>query len=301
MAANRRKRRDPYFIVILIILALLISLLLLYFLDREGREPAADKPSRETGSININSREAIRELESLRKKKDFAWPVNVMKQDLQLTQHRQFSLGYSEAHEQAVWVAYLLSNRHAENLHDRRNNFRADPAINTGSANPRDYTNTGYDRGHLAPAADFDYSKKALGESFYMSNISPQTPVFNRGGWKELEEQVRDWAMQEDSLWVITGPVLTAGLKKIGTNRVSVPNYFYKIILDVRQPEIKMISFLMPNMKISRELRYWVVTADSVEQLSGLDFFPQLPDVLEDSLERVQQADYWFQNAEFKN
>jgi endonuclease G len=301
MAANRKKRRYPYFIMALIFLALLISLLLLYFPAREGREPAADKPSRETGSININSREANRELESLRKRKDFAWPVNLTKPELQLTQHKQFSLGYSEAHEQAAWVAYLLSNRHAQNLYDRRNNFRTDPAINTGSASPRDYTNAGYDRGHLAPAADFDYSKKALSKSFYMSNISPQAPAFNRGGWKKLEEQVRDWAMQEDSLWVITGPVLTAGLKKIGPNRVSVPNYFYKIILDARQPEIKMISFLMPNTKISRELRYWVVTADSVEQLSGLDFFPQLPDVLEDSLERAQQADYWFQNAEFKN
>lgn len=276
--------------LLLLFLALFVFLLILFFLYERRKKPSAGRPDE---TISLNSREALRQLEMLRKRKDFAWPVNLTK-PLQLTVHTSFSLGYSEAHEQAAWVAYLLSKRHMKNLHDRRNNFRADPAINTGSASPRDYTKAGYDRGHLAPAADFDYSKEALSESFYMSNMSPQAPAFNRGGWKELEEQVRNWATQEDSLWVVTGPILSGSLKKIGTNGVSVPKYFYKIILDARQPEIKMISFLMPNMKISHELRYWVVTTDSVEQLSGLDFFPHLPDVLEDSLERAQQADYWF-------
>lgn len=126
-----------------------------------------------------------------------------------------------------------------------------------------------------------------------MTNISPQLPAFNRGGWKELEDQVRKWATEFDSLYVITSPVLEKDLKKIGQNGVSVPKYFYKIILDCCQPEIKMIGFLMPNQKISRGPWPYAVTVDSIERVTGLNFFPQLPDILEDSLESMIQNSYW--------
>ena len=292
---GKKKEKSGFLPVLLLITGLFIFLLILYLLYERGHQPISTKLPVET--IPRDSREAMLQLERLRKRKDFAWPVNLLKEELKLVEHTAFSLGYSETHEQSAWVAYVLSNRHAENLYDRRNNFRADPAISSSSASPGDYSHSGFDRGHLAPAADFDYSNKTLSESFYMSNMSPQLPAFNRGGWKELEEQLREWAIREDSLWVVTGPVLSSGLKKIGTNGISVPEYFYKIILDARQPEIKMISFLMPNKKISRELRYWVVSVDSVERLSGLDFFPQLPDLLEDSLESSRQTGYWFLNS----
>lgn len=291
-AKERNSGTSPLLLTISVIILLL---LILYFLYEQKRkeQPLAQSPE---DTETLDQREALLQLEMLRKRGDFAWPVNLLRQELQLIEHRAFSLGYSEEHEQAAWVAYLLSSRHGENLHNRRNNFRADPQVSSGSASPQDYTNSGYDRGHLAPAADFDFSREALSESFYMSNMSPQLPSFNRGDWKELEDLVRQWATREDSLWVVSGPVLKKGLQKIGANGVSVPDYFYKIILDVRQPEIKMISFLMPNKKINQDLRYWVVPVDSVEKVSGLDFFPQLPDVLEDSLEKSSQPDYWFQN-----
>ena len=291
-AKERNSGTSPLLLTISVIILLLLILYFLY--EQKRKEQPLAQPPEDTETLD--QREALLQLEMLRKRGDFAWPVNLLRQELQLIEHRAFSLGYSEEHEQAAWVAYLLSSRHGENLHNRRNNFRADPQVSSGSASPQDYTNSGYDRGHLAPAADFDFSREALSESFYMSNMSPQLPSFNRGDWKELEDLVRQWATREDSLWVVSGPVLKKGLQKIGANGVSVPDYFYKIILDVRQPEIKMISFLMPNKKINQDLRNWVVPVDSVEKVSGLDFFPQLPDVLEDSLEKSSQPDYWFQN-----
>jgi endonuclease G len=90
----------------------------------------------------------------------------------------------------------------------RKDNFRSDPKVKTGSAALSDYKGSGYDRGHLAPAADFKWSATAMSESFYMSNMSPQVPGFNRGIWKNIESTVRNWAVENDEIYIVTGPVL---------------------------------------------------------------------------------------------
>lgn len=291
MTAKVVKEERNYWLLLFLVIAVFLLLLFLY--DQRKRKKTSPL---ETAFITTPASlaGALEQLDSLRKQASFVWPVARRPEELQLVQHTAFSLGYSEEHEQAAWVGYLLSRQHAENRYKRRNNFKADPLVRSGSARRQDYRQSGFDRGHLAPAADLDFSRQALGESFYMSNISPQHPSFNRGGWKALEEMMRQWALEEDSLWVVSGPVLQQGLKKIGINQVSIPAYFYKIILDSRQAELKIISFLLPNKKIDKELRYWVVPVDSVEALSGLDFFPQLPDALEDSLESIVQTGLWF-------
>lgn len=293
-----KKSRNNYsgviYVIVSILFIILVILIILYRLYHylhpfQGVREPVEK------TIPKNQAEALLQLNTLRKRKDFAWPLaEGAISGLQLTEHTAFSLAYSEEHEQAAWVAYLLSRQHSLNAHERRNRFKADPGVTTSSASPADYSNSGYDRGHLAPAADFDYNKKALTETFYMSNISPQKPELNRGKWKELEEQVRSWATEYDSLWIVTGPVLEKGLKKIGSNRVSVPKYFYKIILDPKEPEVKIIGFLMPNSKNNKEIRYYAVPVDSIEKVCRLDFFPQLPDLLEDSLESNVHYKVWF-------
>ena len=292
-----KKSNNYYSGVIYVILSIFIILVILFILYRLYKHLHSEQGFKvpQEKSVPKNQEEALLQLNSLRKRKDFAWPLpEGTFSKLQLTEHTAFSLAYSEEHEQPAWVAYLISRQHSLNAHERRNKFRVDPAITTSSASPSDYSNSGYDRGHLAPAADFDYNKKALTETFFMSNISPQKPELNRGKWKELEELVRSWATEHDSLWVVTGPVLEKGLKKIGTNKVSVPKYFYKIILDPKQPEVKMIGFLMPNSKNNKELSFYAVPVDSIEKICRLDFFPQLPDLLEDSLESYVHYKAWF-------
>ena len=109
----------------------------------------------------------------------------------------------------------------------RGDDFRPDPAVPTGSATPQDYTRSGYDRGHLAPAADMSFSVKTMSESFYMSNMSPQAPQFNRGIWSKLEKQVRHFATKEKRIVVVTGPILPVEKTiTIGANKVTVPQYF---------------------------------------------------------------------------
>ncbi len=213
--------------------------------------------------------------------------------------HDFFKLSYSEDHEQAEWVAYELKGPQLGSFaFERRSSFRKDPKVPTESASPSDYTHSGYDRGHLAPAADMAYSGEAMRRSFYMSNVSPQQPSFNRGIWKELEEQTRDWAKGSGHLYVVTGPVLrTKGQKRL-KNKVLAPSLFYKILLDLRMPNPKAVAFLMPNEGSDKRLEEYMVSIDSVENLTGIDFFPTLPDKMEEELEGSNFKGRWIYDEE---
>ena len=145
-----------------------------------------------------------------------AWAISA--QDLELpyfedastvTRYAGFMLKYNEQYEQAEWVAYQLTAAEVLGTLERTNNFKADPNIETESAALRDYRGSGFDRGHLAPAADMKWSTAAMSESFLMSNMSPQRPGFNRGIWKKLEGLVRRWAEENEEIYVVTGPILT--------------------------------------------------------------------------------------------
>ena len=294
MAAKKKKRSSSgvtfVTISILVILVILFILYVQFEKKRETAPPAAAKEISPPATVK-----GTESTEGIWHQPQFAVPaIKKGIQGLELVEHSFFFLGYSEEHEQAAWVAYQVSKIHSRNRSERRNNFREDPAVQSGSAHPDDYRHSGYDRGHLAPAGDFDFSKKALSETFFMSNISPQDPSFNRGAWNELENMVRNWASEKDSLWVVTGPILDSGLKKIGQNGVSVPKYFYKIIFDPRQPKISIIGFLMPNEKTMQDPVDFVMPVDRIEEKSGLDFFPLLPDALENRVEEEIPAEEWF-------
>lgn len=212
----------------------------------------------------------------------------------EIIEYTGFVLAYSEEHEQALWVAYELDQFEATaNLYNRTDNFREDPKLTTGSATLADYRGSGFDRGHLAPAADFKFSKVAMSETFYMTNMSPQRPGFNRGVWNKLEALVRNWAFEEEQLYIVTGGVLHDSLPTIGVNQVSVPQYFYKVVLDYTLPGIKAIAFLMENESSNLPLHHFVVTIDSLESLTGIDFFPSLEDNLEAQLESTIFIEEW--------
>lgn len=205
-----------------------------------------------------------------------------------------YALGYVEKHEQPAWVQYIMtSDEVSRRAAKRGDDFRSDPDIPTGSATPQDYTRSGYDRGHLAPAADMSFSVKTMSESFFMSNMSPQTHAFNRGVWGRLEKQVRHFATKEKRIVVVTGPILPAEKTiTIGANRVTVPQYYYKVVFDTTPPE-KMIGFVLPNKGSSADLRTFAVTVDRVEELTGLDFFGTVPKEKQERLERTITVENW--------
>ena len=233
----------------------------------------------------------------------------------QTVRHTAYALSYCEPHEQPSWVSYLLTRSHALAERPREDRVKADPAVRTGSATPKDYTHSGYDKGHLAPNADMRWDAQVQDECFYMSNMSPQSHAFNAGLWKRLEELVRDWAIEYDSLYVVTGPLLhcdklthctslirhdasgqcdtltrciplTDGtpMASIGQeNHISVPNYFYKVILDKRRHQA--IGFLVPHENKKGNLQAWALPVDLIEEATNLDFFHELDDELEEQLE----------------
>ncbi|KGL62715.1 DNA/RNA non-specific endonuclease [Polaribacter sp. Hel1_85] len=211
----------------------------------------------------------------------------------QIVHHQNYSLSYSEKHEQAEWVAYELKSSHLSKTNHKRPYFQIDKTVKTKAAHWRNYKKSGYDKGHLCPAGDRKFSKSAHDETFLTSNISPQEHQFNAGVWNRLEQKVRYWAQKNDGIFVITGGVLENNLKSIGSESVSVPEQFYKVILDNTNGRIKMLAFLMPHEDSNLPLYKFVVSVDQIEALTGIDFFKDLEDSLENKLESSSSYKNW--------
>lgn len=225
-------------------------------------------------------------------------PVCQKKVTEQIITHTGYTVSYNSDYRIANWVAYELTSQEVQTekaqREDKKNKFVSDPMVEGATAENSDYTRTGYDRGHLAPAADMKWSYKAMLESFYLSNITPQKPQLNRGIWKELEEQCRQWAVEKGSLLIATGPVITPDLKRLGKNRVAIPQQFYKVICTIEGNRCEAVGFLFENRDYgSTQLKDMMIPVDEVEKVTGIDFFPALPDAIENEAEAVVHKNVW--------
>ena len=192
----------------------------------------------------------------------------------QVVHHAYYSLGYDEDWEQPRWVAYRLTPKQVKNRRvKRRDDFRPDPQVRTGSAERDDYRRSGYSRGHLVPAGDMAFDERAMNETFYYSNMSPQLAAHNGAVWRELEESVRDWVRERGATYIVTGPIVGERPETIGRNAVAVPEAFYKVLL---REDGEGIGFVIPHARQSDPLEAFAVSIDEVERQSGLDFFPEL-------------------------
>ena len=210
-----------------------------------------------------------------------------------IVKHNYYSLSYNENYEQAEWVAYELKKDYIKNNNFKRPYFIEDAKVITGSADWRNYKNSNYDKGHLCPAGDMEFSMSAYNDTFLTSNIAPQDKKFNNGIWNRLEQKVRYWAVKDNGVYVVTGGVLNNSLKTIGKEKVAVPQYFYKILMNRSGNRVKMIGFLMPNEPSDEPLYKFVVSVDAIEKLTGINFFPQLEDRLENQLEANKDYKDW--------
>ena len=205
--------------------------------------------------------------------------------------HTYFTLSYSRIDQQAEWVAYSLTPMLINGNQKRASKFMADPMI-TDAVRPYSYAKSGYDRGHLCPAADMKLNGVSMTESFYMSNMSPQASSFNRGIWSKLEDKVREWALEKNGVYVVTGPLLN---KSCGTiaDAITVPCSFYKIIFKQTPHGAEAIAFILSNAGSSLPLKQFVVTIDYLETLTGIDFFASLSDAEEEKFESVLLTNNW--------
>ena len=203
--------------------------------------------------------------------------------------HLAYTVDFDKSKGIAKWSAYLLTRSMVENkVAVRSNKFKADPLAGQYSPEPCSYKHSGYDKGHLAPAADMAWSVEAMQESFYMTNMTPQVPAFNRGIWKQLEDRIRVWAEEYDSLYVITGPIMDSSMEKLpacgGGVAVSIPQTFFKVVLSNKKGHEKAIGFIFPNEGSKKLLKDFAFPVDWVEYCSHLDFFPTINDSIENKI-----------------
>jgi len=192
------------------------------------------------------------------------------------------------------WVAWHLTAERTEGSAKRSGvDFAEDTEVPEPRATDWDYYNSGYDRGHMCPAADNKWSKKAMEESFLFTNMCPQNGNLNRGDWNEMEMACRKWAKKYGDLYIVCGPILYKGKHKtIGKNKVVVPEAFFKVVLRTGD-DPQAIGFIYKNTSGNRPKDSYVNTVDEVERITGIDFFPSLPDDVEKKVEAECDLGLW--------
>ena len=216
----------------------------------------------------------------------FEIPVSLQERDDIRLKRTAFTVSYNNFYKTPNWVAWELTKAETTGDEKRKNKFQPDPELPEPRVEHADYTNSGYDRGHMAPAADMKWDSQAMEESFYMSNICPQNRKLNRDDWADLEEQCRDWANVYGKIYIACGPIYdTRAPKRIGEHGVAVPDRFFKVVLIYDDGNPMAMGFLFENKAHHQNLKNYMVTVDRVEEETGLDFFPRLPDSIENRIE----------------
>jgi endonuclease G len=211
--------------------------------------------------------------------------------------HDCITIGYDIEAKQATWVAYTLKKSDLDGEAKRKNNFKMDPRLSENqSAKDEDYYKSGFDRGHLAPAADMTVNQECMDQSFYYSNMSPQLPGHNRGVWKKLESDVRDWALQYDSVVVVTGAIIDKeNDERLGESKICMPKFYYKALLIKKDTELYTIGFVVANQSSKEEINTFSITIDELEAKTKLDFFPTISRREQAQIESKIDYDIWFE------
>lgn len=197
-----------------------------------------------------------------------------------------YTASYNKDYKTPNWVGWELTRKETTGQEERKNRFLPDPDVPAPRAEHDDYTNSGYDRGHMAPAADMKWSPKAMEESFYLSNICPQDQKLNRDDWSDLEESCRGWAKKYGTVYITCGPIYDRKRpRRIGKNKVAVPDRFFKVILIYNRKNPIAMGFVFDNKAHHQPLRHYMVSVDDVEAITGYDFFAKLPDEVENRIE----------------
>ena len=211
----------------------------------------------------------------------------------QIVEYEGFRVSFNEDNKTPNWVAWELLGSETDGVEKRYDKFWQDPAVR-GCPTTKDYSNSGYDRGHLCPAADQKWSRQAMIDCFSLANMAPQDHSLNAGAWSTLEKKERLWAQRDSAIVIIAGPIYEkADAKRIGEAGVRVPSAFYKVIIAPYLTEPRGIGFIYPNMSSPGNMKDYSMPIDEVEKITGIDFFYNLPDDIEDRIEAIASFKEW--------
>lgn len=227
------------------------------------------------------------------------WGLPALDPDDKLIVHPAHALVYSEPHELPKWTAHIVATDVVQGNLARIDTFLMDTLIATGSSTVEDYWNSGFDRGHMVASADMRWSHDAMAATYLYSNVAPQKPELNRGTWADLEDWIRRYVhYANERAFVLTGPVLREGLPKMANpghkNEVSIPELYWKVVADLDGEDPKAIAFVMKNGFNDGPPISYAVSVDSVERLTGLDFFPALDEATEARIEAMTDVKPWY-------
>lgn len=270
MGKKKKKSKLPYWLTILIIAILYLGGdELKSWLGIETNQQKIERSAKEADMTKLEI------------------PVTTSGEQGQIIQRTGYTLSYNAKYKTPYWVAWELTKEETKGNEERSTEFYPDPDVIGAQVVTYDYSHSGYDRGHMAPAGDMKWSKKAMTESFYMSNICPQDHNLNTEDWNDLEMKAREWARRYGKVYIVCGPIYNGTRNEyIGDHRVKVPDAFFKVIFinDAKKPSA--LGFYFENEAGERPLEDYLVSVDKLEQMTGLDFFSGLSDDLEVQLEK---------------
>lgn len=211
-----------------------------------------------------------------------------------VVEHIGYTTSYNHTTLVPNWVAYELTQAEAAGELPRDDAFAQDPDVHGRQAELSDYKGSGWDRGHMAPAADMKWSADAMRESFLLSNMCPQDHALNAGSWEKTEKMGRRLAEQYGKVYIVCGPIFGGNqFGTIGANRVSVPDAFFKAFLIESNGEYAAIGFMMENISDKQDFKSSTMPVDNLEKIIGRDLFPNLPDSIENVIEAKIVKKYW--------
>lgn len=271
--SRRKQKNTPYIVIALLIVAVII----VAFIPLES-------------DSGLNRREAESEVSSADLEK-VVLPANV---NNSVINYEGFTVGFNPEMHQPNYVVWTLDPSETDGDFSRNDvQFLPDDRV-PGCATLADYRGSGFDRGHMAPAADMKWSERSMADCHLLTNMCPQDKRLNSGAWATVEKNARNWAKRFGPLVIVAGPVLSDRLtRSIGTTPVPVPERFFKVILAPEANPPMGIAFLMPNSYVEGGAQASVVSIDDVEAVTGFDFFSELPDDIENEVERQNKFRMW--------
>ena len=215
-------------------------------------------------------------------------PVDKCLSNSQILTREGYVLSYNSDTRNCNWVAYELTKEEVEGEVSREKQFFEDLEVREPRATNRDYKGSGWSRGHMAPAGDMKWSKGAMYQSCLLTNICPQDASLNTGAWESVERKCRSLAKQKGKVYIVCGPLYNGHIRTIGANQIRVPDSFFKVILVPEGRSYSCVGFIFPNKPVpAAEINDYALCVNDVEQICGMDFFSNLPDVIEDEIESV--------------